>query len=627
MLSKYREDFLNPDSKFTPIPFWFWNDILDKAEIDRQILEFKEKGVDGFIIHPRIGLPKEMGYLSEEFMDYVIFAIQRAKELNMQVILYDEAMYPSGSAHGQVVKKNPKHASKGLKMVSELILGEDDTLVATIDINKKTGVRTIAEGEPTSEVERYYFVLTMSQGTIRGIHFGEDDNEPDAPKSADLLNPEAVKSFIECTHERYHAYLHEYFGNTVTAIFTDEPKILGRCHVNGLIEWTDNFLEYYLSKGGKVTDLPLLFREDCIEKDLYKRVVNSLLSSTYYGQIATWCKNHNIMLTGHPENSDDIGFLKHFDIPSQDIVWRFVSPEDKKGITGVHSTMGKCSSDSARHHAKERNGNECFGCCGAVDDPFLFTREDMKWYLDWLFVRGVNMIFPHAFFYSMRDDRKNERPPDVGMNSSFWNEYKEISDYIKRMSGLLTGSVNQTEIAVLCTEDNLSWEIAKPLFENQIEFNYLEEDLLPDCIIDNGTISIAKQSYKVILIDSKYGKEAQEFLDKFKANNGIVIEFCQDTIVEDLKSNIVPDVYITPKNLDLRKTHIKKNNVGFIILTNEGEERISTVLHTNCGNIVEIWDPETGLTAKPETITNQYELELDIRKCIILVIDYDKNNS
>ena len=33
--------------------------------------------------------------------------------------------------------------------------------------------------------------------------------------------------------------------------------------------------------------------------------------------------------------------------------------------------------------------------------------KDMKWYLDWLFVRGVNMIFPHAFYYSLRDRRKS----------------------------------------------------------------------------------------------------------------------------------------------------------------------------------------------------------------------------
>lgn len=32
----------------------------------------------------------------------------------MKVMLYDEAMYPSGSCHGQVVQENPEFASLGL---------------------------------------------------------------------------------------------------------------------------------------------------------------------------------------------------------------------------------------------------------------------------------------------------------------------------------------------------------------------------------------------------------------------------------------------------------------------------------------------------------------------------------
>ena len=63
MLDRYKEEFLNPSSEFSPFPFWFWNDVLDKEEINRQMCAFKEKGIDGFVLHPRIGLPEELGYL------------------------------------------------------------------------------------------------------------------------------------------------------------------------------------------------------------------------------------------------------------------------------------------------------------------------------------------------------------------------------------------------------------------------------------------------------------------------------------------------------------------------------------------------------------------------------------
>lgn len=35
----------------------------------------------------------------------------------MKVILYDEGMYPSGSANGQVVRDHPEYASKGIYVI------------------------------------------------------------------------------------------------------------------------------------------------------------------------------------------------------------------------------------------------------------------------------------------------------------------------------------------------------------------------------------------------------------------------------------------------------------------------------------------------------------------------------
>ena len=93
-LEQLREQFLNPADEFGPIPFWFWNDHLTEEEITRQIQDFKAKGVNGFVIHPRIGIPKEIEYLSDRFMELVACAVEAAEKLGMQVILYDEECIP-----------------------------------------------------------------------------------------------------------------------------------------------------------------------------------------------------------------------------------------------------------------------------------------------------------------------------------------------------------------------------------------------------------------------------------------------------------------------------------------------------------------------------------------------------
>ena len=50
----------------TLVPFWFWNDELDERELLRQIADFEAHGVYGFVIHPRVGLPRDTGWMSEK---------------------------------------------------------------------------------------------------------------------------------------------------------------------------------------------------------------------------------------------------------------------------------------------------------------------------------------------------------------------------------------------------------------------------------------------------------------------------------------------------------------------------------------------------------------------------------
>ena len=597
-------EFKNPSKEYTPVPFWFWNDDLSEDEIKRQIKEFDSKGVNGFIIHPRIGLPGSMEYMSGEWLGFVKIAVLEAKKRGMKVMLYDEAMYPSGSCHGEVIKANPDFASKCLVMREEKTHTEDEKKVAEIVKNGK----------------KYYFFETFSKGTIRGIHFGEDDGEANAPPSANLLDPDAVCCFINLTHQRYFEFLKDEFGKTVVAIFTDEPMICGRVP-HPCVPWTSGLEKKLAENGFHEGDFYYLFEEKDTEKskkanEIFETVVREGLEESYYSQISDWCKNHHIALIGHPEKSTDISVLQYFDIPCQDIVWRYVAPGEETAVNGAHSTMAKCASDSARHRGKRRNGNECFGCCGREDDPYAFPYEDMKWYLDWLFVRGCNLIIPHAFFYSLRGKRKEERPPDVGMNSSFWQEYHTVSDYIKRCCAINTDSVNVTDVAVLCGADELPWRAAKELYESQIEFNYLEYDLLKECSMENGYCNISDNGYHILLIDGIYSEECEPMLKAFAASGGVVIDYetCTDFIAT--VSRFSRTVIRLERNKDLRITHMKKYGTDLLFCVNEGEEPINTVIKER---VIAVLDAEAGTVR--EYAGQEYRLSLLPRKSLHLILE------
>jgi hypothetical protein len=679
MLEKLKQEFSSPQDEFSLIPFWFLNSSLDKETLLKKIKEFKNKGLDGFVIHPRIGLSKDIPYLGERYMDFVRFIVEEAKELHMKVVLYDEGMYPSGSAHGKVVENNPEYAARGLRMVQhkcqgyteiceEMERGEEYILSVaakrtaenTIDfpsavkLNVNDG-KIVFIPKDTDEWVIISLIATFSKGTIRGIHFGEDDGEKDAPLAADLLNEDAMKKFITVTHEAYYAVLKEHFGNTVIAMFTDEPNILGRC-VDGkkIKPWTTGFMDWYKSQGNEELDILALWFDIGVDSELkrrnFKKAVNKKLEFSYYKQISDWCKKHNIALTGHPEASDDIGCLKYFQIPGQDVVWRWIGPEDNKGIEGQHSTMGKCASDAARHLGRRRNANECFGCCGPDGRQWEFSADDMKWFMDWLFVRGTNLLYPHAFLYSIEgEQRANERPPDVGPNNSWWKDYNIIAMYGKRMSWLMTDSVNVTSIAVLCEEDHLPWHIVKPLYQNQVEFNYLEDNILVNnCTLSQEFIEIQEQNYDTVIIEdlSKLDNKLNEILNRFSQNGGCIIVYNPTNEKHALTNAIEIEKYedivkclgemgkrhisLLPHTPDLRVSHVIKEGIDFYLLVNEGEQNIEGELFIRNSGHFEKWDSWSGKIEELElgrVEANNSVVPIHIKRRDSIIICVDKKRT
>ena len=602
-------EFLTPPDEFSPMPFWFWNDALTEGEITRQIDDFQAHGVMGFVIHPRKGLPGSIPYLSDSFMHYVRHAVDEAARRGMRVVLYDEAMYPSGAAHGMVAAENPAWASRCLWMEqhhADVPVTADIVAACAAHVAEgaASGVTRLSPSEgvfaaPTDGRTLLIFREGFSGGTIRGIHENEDDGEPDAPKSADLLNPEAVQCFIRLTHERYYSVLREHFGKTVIAMFTDEPDITGRNSRRGAIAWTAGFLHEF----GDATKLPYLFLDgDSEVRRHYRQTVNARMVRTYYQPLADWCAAHGIALTGHPAKGYDIGLLKPFQIPGQDLVWRFVEVED--ALHGEESVHAKCSADSARHRGRRRNANECFGCCGPKACQWAMIFGDMKWYMDYLLLRGVNLLYPHAFYYSTRDGRGDERPPDAGPNNSWWPEYPVISAYMRRLCWLMTDSVNQARVAVLCEEDRMDWQGVSSLYERQIEFNYLEAELLADCHVADGALCIANQRYThVIAGDVPLTAEQSALIAPFRH--------------PELPRDLVTDAPAP----SLRVSHVVKEGVHFYLLVNEGDEAIRTRVSVPVTGRARWWNAWDGSVSDAPLAEGGYPLTLGRRESIILCID------
>ncbi len=479
---------------YTLVPFWFWNDDLDEREIKRQIDDFRAHGVDGFLIHARMGLPKSIPFMSDRFLHFVRVAVEYAAKRHMVVHLYDEGMYPSGSAAGRVVAENPAFAARCL-VERDVPPGVEPQLEPN---ERLVTVASLPDGK------RVAIVDAPSMGKIRGVHEGQDDGEPEQPPAGDLLNPEATACFIRHVHDRFYQVLAPHFGRTVKAVFTDEPDVLGRGHRKGAQPWTTGLDAYLDTKLGydvkpRLAELWHDLRPDSAEfRRAYAAAIQARLEETFYAPLSRWCAEHKVALTGHPAGPDDIGVLRQFQVPGQDVVWRYVEPGKPSALQGPQSTMAKCTSSVAEHLGRPRNGNEAFGAYG-----WQLTYAEMTWLTDWLMVRGVNLIWPHAFYYSVRGARRDERPPDVGPNNTWWGSYGGYAEYVRRMCRLVAEGEHQCSVAILGSSDELPWKAARACYERQIDFNYLESRHLLDgsAKVSADGIALGGHTYGALVLD------------------------------------------------------------------------------------------------------------------------------
>lgn len=652
-LPRLRDEFISPPRTCTQVPFWFWNDEIAEAGILEQIEWMTEHGVYGFLPHARMGLSKEVGYMTGRWLELVRYAVEQASQRGMMVYLYDEGMYPSGSAHGKVVEGRPDLASQGLRQVAidcrgpnrlqqSWPLEEREKAVASVLVKKagegtyhRPSVQVIPLAEsisvdiPEGDWTLFLFIQTPSGGVIRGVHWDEEDNQPNAPPASDLLNPEVAKRFIEFTHEKYYAVLKDHFGTTVRGMFTDEPSILAKRSKRGLQPWSGDFL-HQMNKilGYDFTPLlPLLWvkAEDGFESVArldYQYAIDELLNKNYYAPLSDWCEKHGIALTGHPSGAGDIPPQIYFHEPGQDVVWRWVLP-GKTSLEGDQSTLGKSAASVAAQLQRPVVINECYGAFG-----WRLSMDEMKWLADWLFVRGSNRLFPHAFYYSVREQRIFERPPDLSWHNLWADHYALFSRYTNRLSWLQSDSRAVAPVAVLTVAGHTPWAAAKALFQNQIDFHYLDETLLDRVELREKTLNIGEGKYDVLILDGIHtlaaetarklirflengitvlalnsalelhplrGTRGESPISKIKQNNRFRACGNEEELVKALRSLIRPSAIAREFSPDLRAQHRIKAGVDFYLLTNEGEEVIDTTITISGQNKVpEIWNAEDG---------------------------------
>lgn len=619
-LETLRQLFIEPPADFGMIPFWFWNDDLADEELLSQIRQFHDAGFSGFIPHARCGLSHRVGYLTPEHFRLLRLVCEEAKCLGMKVVLYDEGSYPSGSARGRVVADAPELAARCLIHMEEKVHGPargfwrpdsgraltDELLSVVAHSQDNPQLRRCipfdSNGIACYDLGNGDWQLTaclsvMSGGTIRGVFPEEEDASAFAPPAADILRPEAVQRFIALTYDRFADELGDLFGNPIMAVFTDEPNPMGREPRRGPnpMPYSDGLFDEIAAvwPHDVVQWLPALWFDFGPETEtfrcIYRRTVQQRLEKVYFEPLSIWCADHGLQLTGHPQLSNELRPLRHFHIPGQDIVWRHVVPGWHDN--GPDSVAPKVASSAAILVNRKRSATELFGAYG-----WQLTLDEAKWLIDWHLVRGNNTFFPHACFYSVREQRAYESPPDLGIYNAWWPHWSILNQYTRRTSALLTVATPVYRVGILVDVDDVSWRAAQALTQQHIGFIFLDEQALESVQLAGTKLSIAGQSLEAIICDSyePIQPTVRNLLKRYQEAGCLIIEKWTADASARLLSHVEPDIqWLGSGSLRVLRNIINNGEVYY--LTNEDESSISGDIILPYAGKLEVWDSLTGI--------------------------------
>lgn len=550
--------FQNPTAAYRGTPFWAWNCKLDNKMILEQVDIFKEMGLGGFHMHPRTGL--DTNYLSDEFMDSIRTCVEKAKSQNMLAWLYDEDRWPSGAAGG-LVTANKEHRERYLLFATGV--REDVPALQYDGKNTANDISLIALFDVTlyadGTLQSYRLIQDKQQakGKVYSAYLkvSEDSSWFNNQAYVNTLDGNAIQDFISKTYDKYNEVVGGYFGETIPAIFTDEPQFARKSTLKYAHEekemnlpWTDDFPVTYKKVYGDdiIAQIPELIWElpdgqVSTARYRYHDHISERFAAAFADQCGKWCDDHGILFTGHMMEEptlesqtaalgDAMRSYRGFGLPGIDMLC------DQREYT-----TAKQAQSASRQYGRPGVLSELYG---VTNWDFDFRNHKLQG--DWQAALGITTRVHHLAWMSMEGEAKRDYPASIFYQSPWYKEYPMIEDHFARLNTALTRGKACVNVAVVHPVESywLHWgpneqtsavrtqmdenfmNLAEWLLLGNVDFDYICESLLPgQCVEGTNPLAVGEMSYKTVIVPAceTIRSTTLERLEKFAEQGGKLI--------------------------------------------------------------------------------------------------------
>jgi hypothetical protein len=564
-----RSQFSDPPKEYKSAPLYVWNTKITRGLIDSTMADLKEKGFGGVFVHPRPGLVTE--YISDEWYELFRYTLDKGKELDMNVWIYDENSYPSGFAGGHVPAEMPESYNQG----NGLSLTKAETLPDNVSefficLKEENGKFTDVTGKLQDEQGKqgnYYLFSKNYYG--KSPWYG-------GFSYVDLLYPGVTEKFIDITFRGYEKVAGDEFGKSMPGWFTDEPNI----RPSKGVRWTPDLFDVFSSKWGYdlKTRLPLLFEETGNWQEVRHNYIQTLLQmfiDRWAKLCYEYCEEKGLKWTGHywehgwpdmAEGGDNMAMYAWHQMPAIDMLFNQFNEQSPQAQFGNVRAVKELSS-VANQLGYKRTLSETYGG-GGWDETF----RDFKRLGDWEYALGVNFMNQHLSHLSIAGARKYDYPASFSSHSPWWKYYLPLNMHFARLSMALSSGKQINRILVIepttsvwqyysfAGSNKKIWDIANS-FQNfvttlekaQVEYDLGSENIIKDRgSVRKGKFAVGQSDYSTVVLPpltENLDAATFELIRKFAGKGGTVIAFSSPSRLDGKENEEVKDFFAQNKHI------------------------------------------------------------------------------
>lgn len=616
-----------PETIWHPVFLWAWNSKITREGIRKQIDSFPEYGIRGVYIVAEpatfrpVSMPTSLSpeFNTGEYYELYRYAAEYAIEKGLVFWLYDEPGWPSGSAHGLVVKANPDLELQGIMNRSLLVKA-----------GKSYKVPKDVLASFTWDDKRVSGSFTAKEDTAVIEYYAEKQKNYSTPYP-NLIDSRSTETLIKVCFEKYKKHLGHLFGKGIQLVFIDEPGVTSR-------PWTAGFEEAFRKRFGyELRDYLPAIMESVMqgEKGIQARIdyydlSSELFARNYFLRQKKWCNENNLLLIGHIGGEDRTrgclqdGYLhllrnlRAMDVPGIDAIWRQIFPGKEKNVrilsndyqVGRNHFFPRYASSAANQTGSRFSFTESGGVYGMG-----FTFEEHRFVTFFQMVRGISIVSHICAFSSSKDHFMGAEPPNYAKelpqcwDLSVYNEYIARACYIMSLGPIAVDTALYMPIRDIWADESVSSDIVNIYEETafrleklQCYFDIIDDDVIlaaDKSVLERGELRMGLAAYKTVYIPVNRHMTAavKEKLKTFIAGGGkvyitgklpgeripfLTIAGAQNIDTEALKENVLPVAEVSPFCEAIRILKRGYKDKGSIYLVfNESTEKISLSIGFN----------------------------------------------